>query len=172
MGAARWSATRHRRRLWATDPATPDDVFVIASNSGVNGSIVGLALRPRSTATVYRGDQPRPHRRVDPKHPSGKRLTEVADVVIDNLAPYGDATLTPAADVAVGAVSSITAAFIAQLLTIGVSERSPPRAAVPPLYLSANIPGGDDHNLSSRTSTATGCAQRLSHHHPRKEPPE
>jgi uncharacterized phosphosugar-binding protein len=30
---------------------------------------------------------------VQPKHPSGLRLSEIADVVIDNLAPYGDATL-------------------------------------------------------------------------------
>ena len=60
---------------------------------------------------------------VTPKHPSGQRLSEIADVVIDNLAPYGDATLTVGGGVGVGAVSSITAAFIAQLLTIRVAER-------------------------------------------------
>ena len=59
---------------------------------------------------------------VRPKHPSGRRLW-VADVVIDNLAPYGDATLALPGGVAVGSVSSITSAFIAQLLTIGVAER-------------------------------------------------
>ncbi len=48
--------------------------------------------------------------------------------------------------VPVGAVSSITSAFIAQLLTIGVAERIAATGAVPPLYLSANIPGGDEHN--------------------------
>ena len=60
---------------------------------------------------------------VTPKHPSGKRLSEVADVVIDNLAPYGDTTMTIGDGIGVGAVSSITAAFIAQLLTIMVAER-------------------------------------------------
>ena len=44
-------------------------------------------------------------------------------MVIDNLAPYGDATLALPGGVAVGSVSSITSAFIAQLLTIGVVER-------------------------------------------------
>jgi uncharacterized phosphosugar-binding protein len=48
--------------------------------------------------------------------------------------------------VPVGAVSSITCAFIAQLLTIGVAERIGAGGRVPPLYLSANIPGGDTHN--------------------------
>ena len=51
----------------------------------------------------------------------------------------------PAAS-AVGSVSSITSAFIAQLLTIGVAERMNGDGRVPPLYLSANIPGGDEHN--------------------------
>ena len=32
-------------------------------------------------------------KRVTPKHPSGKRLYEVADVVLDNRAPFGDSTL-------------------------------------------------------------------------------
>jgi len=80
------------------------------------------------------------------KHPSGQRLSDVADVVIDNLAPYGDATLTLNGGVPVGAVSSITAAYIAQLLTVGVSERIAVDGRRPPLYLSANIPGGDEHN--------------------------
>ena len=60
--------------------------------------------------------------RVQPKHPSGKRLSEVADVVIDNLAPYGDSTLELEGGIGVGAVSSLTAAFIAQRITIGVAE--------------------------------------------------
>jgi uncharacterized phosphosugar-binding protein len=46
----------------------------------------------------------------------------------------------------VGSVSSITSAFIAQLLTLGVAERISAAGRVPPLYLSANIPGGDEHN--------------------------
>ncbi|NVP72914.1 sugar isomerase, partial [Vibrio cholerae O1 biovar El Tor] len=57
---------------------------------------------------------------VQPKHSSGKRLHEIADVVIDNLAPYGDATLDLGDGIVMGAVSSITAAFIGQLLSLGV----------------------------------------------------
>ena len=66
-------------------------------------------------------------------------------MVIDNRAPYGDATLE-LGGVQVGAISSITAAFIAQLLTIGVTDRLAQSGQTPPIYLSANIPGGDEHN--------------------------
>ena len=48
--------------------------------------------------------------------------------------------------VGVGAVSSITAAYIAQLITIGAAERIAALGDTPPIYLSANIPGGDEHN--------------------------
>jgi uncharacterized phosphosugar-binding protein len=125
----------------------PQDVFVIASNSGVNGSIVGLALLAREHGHHVIAVTSMEHTaRVSPTHPSGQRLAEVADVVIDNLAPYGDATLDTDFDARVGAVSSITAAYIAQLLTIGVARTLAERGEQAPLYLSANIPGGDEHN--------------------------
>jgi uncharacterized phosphosugar-binding protein len=120
---------------------------VIASNSGVNGSIVGLALLAKEAGHPVIAVTSLEHTaKVTPKHPSGRRLTEVADVFIDNLAPYGDATLTSIGSTPVGAVSSITAAYIAQLLTIGVAKRLSNDGARAPLYLSANIPDGDEHN--------------------------
>ena len=133
--------------LWELTAASPGDVFLIASNSGVNGSIVGFALKAKENGHRVIAVTSLEHTaRVTPKHPSGKRLSEIADVVIDNLAPYGDATLMLPGDVAVGAVSSMTAAFIAQLLTVGAAGRLAAAGTTPPVYLSANIPGGDEHN--------------------------
>jgi uncharacterized phosphosugar-binding protein len=133
--------------LWEISPIHPGDVFIVASNSGVNGSVVGLALLAKEKGHDVIAVTSLQHTaQVRPKHPSGLRLSEVADVVIDNLAPYGDATLALPGGVAVGSVSSITSAFLAQLLTIGVAERMNGNGRVPPLYLSANIPGGDEHN--------------------------
>lgn len=133
--------------LMDTVPVGEGDVFMIASNSGVNGSIVGAALwakeRGHSVIAVTSIEHTR---RVEPKHPSGKRLSDVADVVIDNLAPYGDTTLEVSGGIGAGAISSITAAFIAQLLTLGVARTIADRGETPPMYISANIPGGDEHN--------------------------
>lgn len=136
--------------LFDISPKGPDDVFVIASNSGVNGSIVGMALAVKAHGHPLIAVTSLAHTNaVTPKHPSGRRLSEIADVVIDNLAPYGDTTLGiagPDGPIGVGAVSSLTGAFIAQLLTIAVAERLAAAGVTPPIYLSANIPGGDDHN--------------------------
>jgi uncharacterized phosphosugar-binding protein len=133
--------------LWDISTIHPGDVFLIASNSGVNGSIVGLALLAKEKGHQVIAVTSLQHTmQVQPKHASGQRLCDVADIVIDNLAPYGDATIALEGGVPVGAVSSITSAFIAQLLTLGVAERISAKGQVPPLYLSANIPGGDEHN--------------------------
>jgi uncharacterized phosphosugar-binding protein len=138
--------------LFALYPFHPADVFIIASNSGVNGSVVGMALLAKQHGHRVIAVTSLEHTAaVTPKHPSGQRLSDIADIVLDNRAPYGDTTIDVAiADsdrsVRVGAVSSITAAFIAQLLTLGVTERIAAAGAVPPVYISANIPEGDEHN--------------------------
>ncbi len=133
--------------LFDVSLVNPADVFIIASNSGVNGSVVGMALLAKQRGHKVIAVTSLEHTAaVSPKHPSGKRLSEVADVVIDTLAPYGDTTLSIGEGIGVGAVSSITAAFIAQVLTIMVAERLAESGATPPIYISANIPGGDEHN--------------------------
>lgn len=132
-------------KLWALVPASPGDVIVIASNSGVNGSIVGFATQAKDHGYPVIAVTSLEHTAaVEPKHPSGKRLSEIADVVIDNLAPYGDSTME-VDGYGCGAVSSLTAAFIAQLLTIGTIERLA-RSGEPPVYISANVPGGHERN--------------------------
>lgn len=135
--------------LFDLTPVGTEDVFIIASNSGVNGSIVGLALRAKQSGHPVIAVTSMEHTMaVEPKHPSGLRLCEVADVALDNRAPYGDTVLDPLGGVPLGAVSSITSAYIAQLLTIGTAQRIAATGRNPPLYISANIPGGDEHNRS------------------------
>lgn len=135
------------RRLY--DLARPEsaDVFVIASNSGVNGSVVEMARIVKEnghrlvvlTSLAHSAG-------VDSRHPSGAKLIDYADVVLDNGAPYGDAILDLPDGGKVCAVSSITAALLAQMLVAQVVRRLLDVEANPPVYLSANIPGGDEHN--------------------------
>jgi uncharacterized phosphosugar-binding protein len=140
--------------LFALSSVHPADVFLIASNSGVNGSIVGVALRAKADEHPVIAVTSLEHTEaVTPKHPSGRRLRDIADVVLDNRAPYGDTTIDLDGDgdggrVSVGAVSSITAAYLAQLLTVGAARRIAEAGHTPPIYLSANIPGGDEHNAA------------------------
>lgn len=141
------------RQLFDLATIAPEDVFVIASNSGINGVVVELALLVKEhghglvAITSVEQSQKLPSR-----HPSGRRLVDLADVVLDNGAPYGDALLALPAGGAVCAVSSITGVLLAQMLTAEVVRRMLDTGHTPPVYLSANVPGGDEHNqaLESR----------------------
>lgn len=135
------------RRLYELSAAQPTDLFVIASNSGVNGSIVELATVVKEHGHPLIAITSLQHTSgVDSRHPSGKKLIDFADVVLDNHAPYGDSVLDLPGGGKVCAVSSITAALIAQMLVAEVLRRLTEADETPPVYLSANIPGGDDHN--------------------------
>ena len=85
--------------LFGLYPFHPADVFIIASNSGVNGSVVGMALLAKQHGHLVIAVTSLEHTAaVTPKHPSGQRLSDIADIVLDNRAPYGDTTV----DVAIG----------------------------------------------------------------------
>jgi uncharacterized phosphosugar-binding protein len=134
-------------RLYALAPVKPDDVFVIASNSGVNGVVVELARVVKEHGHGLIAVTSLAHSAaVPPRHPSGQRLADLADVVLDNGAPYGDAALDLPGGGAVGALSSITGALLAQQVVCEVVARMLAAGRTPPVYLSANVPGGDAHN--------------------------
>jgi uncharacterized phosphosugar-binding protein len=134
-------------RLYALTTVEPADVFVLASNSGVNGAMVEFATLVKERGHGLIAITSREHsERVESRHPSGRKLADLADVVLDNGAPYGDATLPLPGGGAVGAVSSITAALLAQQVVVEVVRRLVEAGERPPVYLSANIPGGDEHN--------------------------
>ncbi|MCD0445462.1 SIS domain-containing protein [Glycomyces sp. A-F 0318] len=141
------------RRLLDTAPVEPADVFAIASNSGINGVVVELALLVKERGHPLIAFTSAEHSAGTPsRHPSGRRLADIADVVLDNGAPYGDAALPVPGGGAVGAVSSVTAAVLAQMIVAEAVQHLVDAGQTPPIYLSANIPGGDDHNtrLESR----------------------
>jgi uncharacterized phosphosugar-binding protein len=134
-------------QLYELAPVKPDDVFVIASNSGINGAVVEMALLVKERGHGLVAITSAEHSAgVASRHPSGRKLGDIADVVLDNGAPYGDATIALPGGGAVGAVSSITAALLAQQIVVEVVARLLAAGMTPPVYLSDNVPGGKEHN--------------------------
>lgn len=125
----------------------PRDVFIIVSSSGGNGSTVELArlVKERGNALIAVTSL-RHSRQITSRHPSGQRLFEVADIVIDNGSEYGDAGLPLSDELAVCPTSSVTGAYIAQMLTVEVCGRLQQAGHEVPVLVSANVPAGDAHN--------------------------
>ncbi|MGH3714763.1 MAG: sugar isomerase domain-containing protein [Micromonosporaceae bacterium] len=134
-------------RLYQLAAVRPADVFVIASNSGVNGAVVELARVVKEHGHPLIAITSMDHTtRAESRHPSGRKLLEYADVVLDNGAPYGDAVLPLPGGGAVCAVSSITSALLVQLLVAEMARQLLDAGETPPVYISANVAGGDEHN--------------------------
>lgn len=141
------------QRLLAVHTIEPTDIFIICSNSGGNGATVELARQVKARGHQLIAVTSMDHTtRVSSRHSSGQRLYELADVVIDNCGPFGDAALqlSEATDGAVTgaitAVSSLTGALVAQLLVTEVCGLLLEVGHEVPILISANIPGGDEHN--------------------------
>ncbi|HEV2636944.1 MAG TPA: SIS domain-containing protein [Actinocrinis sp.] len=135
------------RRVWELAPVSPGDVVVIASQSGGNGATVEMATIARDAGHSVIAITSLAHSTaITSRHPSGLRLFEVADVVIDNAAPYGDGVLPLPDGGTVCAISSVGNTVIAQMLVAEVTRRLLDTGAEAPIYLSANIAEGDAHN--------------------------
>jgi uncharacterized phosphosugar-binding protein len=81
-------------RVLALADIRPSVVFLIASNSGGNGSVVQLARLARQRGhRVIAVTSLNHSRRITSRHASGLRLFEIADVVIDNCGVFGDAAV-------------------------------------------------------------------------------
>jgi uncharacterized phosphosugar-binding protein len=127
--------------------ARSGDVFLIASNSGINGSVVELASLVRERGHPVIAITSLTHSTsVDSRHSSGRKLYELADVVLDTGAPAGDATIDIAPGIATGAVSSLAGVVLVQMLTEGVCRRLHEAGREPYVYRSMNLPGSDETN--------------------------
>lgn len=126
----------------------PGEVLLIASNAGINPVPVELAMEAKKRGlTVIAITSLRHARAVASRHASGKRLFEVADLVIDNYGEAGDGAVSfPGLAQKVGPTSLVAGAFIMNSIVCAVVERYVSRGLSPPIYLSANLPGGDEHN--------------------------
>jgi uncharacterized phosphosugar-binding protein len=106
-----------RAILEAHRPADGDAVIVF-SHSGSNPVVLDFALAARERGHALVGVTSLEHsRQVKSRHSSGRRLFEVANVVIDTGAPFGDASVRiQGLDEPVGAVSTVLVVAVVQAI--------------------------------------------------------
>lgn len=123
-----------------------DEPFLIVSNSGINNVPVEMAeiVKKNNRKLIVITSLSHSTNSVS-RSSSGKKLYELADVVIDNHTPLGD-TVVKTNYGNVGASSSIACSYIVQMIVLEIIRLYEENNQVPPIYQSANTPGGDEHN--------------------------
>jgi len=131
---------------WYNPPT--GSVVVIISNSGRNALPIEMALECKARGIKTIAITSMAHSQsVTARHPSGKRLFEIADVVIDNCGIPGDAILeVEGVRGKVCATSTIAGAMIVNMIICQTVENLVKRGVTPPVFISANVEGGDEHN--------------------------
>lgn len=121
-------------------------VMLLFSNSGSNTVAVEMAeeAKSRGLSTVCITNLTHAARATS-RHPLGKKLCDVCDVVIDNHGCYGDAALDLDGTVT-GATSTVIGAMLLQATVCRAIEIAQNRGVRPEVFQSANTAGGDDAN--------------------------
>ena len=70
----------------------------------------------------------------------------MADLVIDNHAPLGDAAVAVDGDLRVGGVSSVMTLVIIQTIVVATVSLLVERGVQPPVFKSGNVDGSDEWN--------------------------
>ncbi len=136
------------RVLLENSPARAGDALLIASTSGRNAVVIDMAMAAQEqeirtigiTSVEYSTSVPS-------RHPSGKRLLDFCDLVIDNCAPLGDAAVeVPGVEQKTGPLSTVLGVVVVNAIACQTIAHLVQRGIEPPIYISANMPGGDEHN--------------------------
>ncbi|MFC7062112.1 sugar isomerase domain-containing protein [Halobacillus seohaensis] len=132
----------------AAEDVRAEDVVIVISTSGRNPAPIDVANYSRGKGAYVIGLMSMEYSFTQPsRHPSGKRLEEVVDIVIDTQVPIGDAALeVEGIAQAFAPVSSVIGAALIQDLLAKTIVSLQESGEEPPIFLSGNLDGVEEHN--------------------------
>lgn len=121
------------------------DILIIISNSGRNAAPIEMAMHARKRGLPVIAITSLAHSLgTNSRHSSGKKLYELADIVIDNHCVRGDAIIRmEGLPMPVGAGSGIAGLFILHTLIVQSIQTLLDRGVTPPVFMSGNLDGAD-----------------------------
>lgn len=128
------------------------ETIIVISTSGINAVPIEMAMQAKETdlkviAITSKGWSSN----VPPRHPSGKRLYELGDIVIDNHVPMGDAVVAiPGLKQKASPISTIVVVAILHSISLRAIEILLERGITPPVRTSLNVPWGREFNRKLR----------------------
>lgn len=123
------------------------EVVIVISNSGKNCSPIEVALYAKEKGCVVIGlTSVAMSSTAKTVHPSGRKLHEIVDHVLDNGGVPGDTVMKLADDTATGPTSTFIGCSLLNWLMLSTIEWLQENGHELPLLRSQNIPGAIEHN--------------------------
>ena len=128
------------------------DLLIIFHNIGMNPTTIDAAEEAKKrgakiiavSSSDWRAKLPKDHHI---RHPNKKHVFEYADLCIDDANPFGDADfVVEGFDVPIAPTSTIVDAYLAHRMVMEAVAEMVRRGLEPPVFRSANLPGGDEYN--------------------------
>ncbi len=135
-------------RIFKEYKLSANDTIIIISNSGRNGVIVDMALlcKEKGLNTIALTNLNHTYAGAS-RHKSGKRLCEIADIVIDNYGCVGDASITVnSIEGKICPTSTVIGALLLNSIVARCIELCTEKGFSPEHFASSNIDGGDEIN--------------------------
>jgi uncharacterized phosphosugar-binding protein len=141
------------REVFARSGARAGDVLLCLSTSGRNGAPIEMALAAKEAGLTVIVLTSRAYANASAsRHSSGKRLHEVGDLVLDNHVDPGDAALSlPGLEPRIGPLSTVIGSALLQAVIVQTTANLLTRGLAPPVFVSSNLPGGEEHNQAILT---------------------
>ena len=125
--------------IWEEYKIEKGDIIIIISNSGRNALPVEMALRAKKERIkIIAITSLTQTREFASRHSSGKKLFEIADIILDNKVISGDGIMKVGND-RIGAMSSINGMFIINTVVTEAMIRAEKSGIELPVYSSQNI---------------------------------
>lgn len=136
------------KAVFETHDARSGELIIVVSNSGRNPTPIEIAMAAKERGLkVVALTSMAFSREVTSRHSSGKRLFELADLVIDNCSPKGDAAVElEGLEGRVGPTTTVTNAIILNTIVTQVAANLLERGISPPVLLSGNLDVSREHN--------------------------
>lgn len=133
--------------LFSRYPVGPDDVLIVISNSGINAAPVEAVMIGKDRGAKVIALTSDDYSLMAAK--GRQRIADLADIMLDNGAPAGDAVLElPDTALRVGPVTTAIGATLLHAIMAEVAARLASGGGDLPVYVSANMPGASETNAA------------------------